>query len=128
MAHYYRRLVFGAEALVSIGYTALLHRTRDRYEPNWTWLTVVGGTILSTTPAITLARQRHTRHWRDYERDMIAGFCVSGAVIIAWQLWLVAQRLGQHDGYTRRGIHHANPTTPLEYTTRRSAHWDAGGC
>lgn len=105
--------IFAMEFVTSAAYAALLHRIRDVYEPNGTWMTVVAGTILSCAPAQLLARLVPDPTWKEYERWIIRGFVTSGIPIITWQLWLVAWRIGQAHGYERRPSY-AHPTPPVE--------------
>lgn len=102
---------YAAELAVTGAYAAVLHRLNRRYEPDWTWLTVMIGVVISTVPARHLARITPTS-WRDYERRVLVGFLVSGAVIIPWQLWLATLRAGRKQGYALA----ARTSSPQEYT------------
>lgn len=111
--------VYGAELAATAAYAAILQRLNRRYEPDWTWLTVMIGVVISAAPAMALAREDNPA-WRDYERRTIAGFLTSGTIIIGWQLWQFAERRGRQRGYTlaRRitpeHTTHADPASPLE--------------
>jgi hypothetical protein len=99
-----------AEAATTVAFARHLHLQERRYEPDWTWLTVAVGVVLSSVPAIVLARIDPSC-WRRYEGRVLAGFLISGAVIIPWQVWLAAYRWGQEQGY-RWGS--SDQTAPLE--------------
>ena len=90
---------YAAELAATALYAAVLQRLNRRYEPDWTWLTVVLGTIISVIPAIALARRDPATSWPDYERRVAAGFCASGLIIIGWQLWQQACRQGRAEGF-----------------------------
>lgn len=112
--------IYSAELAITAAYAALLQRLGRRYEPDWTWLTVLIGVVISAAPAMALARRDHPS-WRDYERRTIAGFVTSGLIIIGWQLWQFAERRGRQRGYAlarRIPEHsdHADPAPPLEPT------------
>lgn len=105
--------LYQIEFAVSCLFVAILHRIRSRYEPDWTWLTVVAGTIISTAPAM-LAARRHPADWRSYERRMITGFVISGSVVIPWQILLVVRRWRQQRGYVlAKDATHGDATAPL---------------
>lgn len=110
---------FAAELAASAVYAAALQRLKDTghdYDPNYTWVAVLGGVILSTLPAIALARVAGC-DWRAYERRVIVGFCTSALVIIPWQLWQHAKRKGRSEGLQirrRTGAPHAHRTPPLD--------------
>jgi hypothetical protein len=111
---------FAAELVTTAAYAAILQKLNREYEPDWTWLTVVIGVVISTAPTITLARTDPATSWPDYERRTIAGFLTSGLIIIGWQLWQHAERKGHRRGYdmARRilpeSYDDADPTSPLE--------------
>lgn len=111
--------IFGAELAATAVYAAILQRLNRRYEPDWTWLTVMIGVIISASPAMLLAREDNPS-WQDYERRTITGFVTSGIIIIGWQLWQFAERLGRQRGYvlarriTPEAPTHADPAPPLE--------------
>ena len=110
---------YAAELVTTAAYAAILEHLGRRYEPDWTWLTVVIGTIISTAPAITLARIDQRTSWPDYERRIVAGFLTSGSIIIGWQLWQYAERRGHRRGYAMacritEAQGYADPTAPLE--------------
>jgi len=110
---------YAVEVITTAAYAAILQRLNRRYEPDWTWVTVVIGTIISAAPAIVLARTDPATSWPDYERRTLAGFLASGAIIIGWQLWQHAERRGRASGYAIASritpeAYDADPTTPLE--------------
>ncbi len=88
-----------AEAATTVIFARYLHRLNRTHEPDWTWLSVLAGVIISSAPAITLARVAPAC-WRRYEGRVVVGFLVSGAVIIPWQVFLAALAWGQRQGYT----------------------------
>lgn len=115
------RGVFVAEFAASVGYACWLQSMRRRYEPDWTWLTVMGGVVLSAAPAQILARVLPGT-WRDYERRIVVGFCVSAGAIIPWQLWQMAKRIGEEQATRQQiGEVHADGTKPLEPPARGTA-------
>lgn len=107
--------VYALELLASAAYAAFLQGLKRKYEPDWTWLTVAGGVVLSMLPVMHLARTQ-PGSWRDYERRAVAGFCTSGVIIIGWQLWQAAVRQGRSQGYAL-----AHRTTPQEPTDAHPA-------
>jgi hypothetical protein len=68
-------------------YAWFLERYKDRFEPNWTWVWVVLGVVGCVSAARAETAQQPGATWEDYERNLVRSFSVSGAVIIAWQLW-----------------------------------------
>ena len=107
---------YAVELAVTAGYAAILQRLNRRYEPDYTWVTVMIGVIISAGPPITLARTDPETTWADYERRTVAGFLTSGLIIIGWQLW---QRRGRASGYAiacriSPEVTDADPATPLE--------------
>ena len=62
-----------AELAVTAAYAAILERLQRRYEPDYTWVTVMIGVIISAAPAMHLARVDKQTTWPDYERRAIAG-------------------------------------------------------
>lgn len=112
--------VYAAELVASVAYATFLQACDRKYEPDWTWLTVVGGVLISSAPAILLARYDPPT-WRDYERRVIAGFLTSGVIIVGWQLWDQAKRRGRTEGYVLARRTHApqeredaHPTPPMD--------------
>lgn len=101
---------YSIEIAAVVAFARYLHLQNRRYEPDWTWATVMAGVILSSAPAIALARLDPT-DWRRYEGRVAVGFLVSAAVIIPWQLWLMAYRWGQDRGYRWAS---SDQSTPME--------------
>lgn len=87
-----------AEAGITAAFARYLHLQDRQYEPDWTWAAVMAGVIISSAPAIVLARLAPA-DWRRYEGRVAAGFLVSGGIIIPWQVWLAAYSWGQQQGY-----------------------------
>jgi hypothetical protein len=86
------------EIAVTTAFARYLHLQDRRYEPDWTWATVMAGVIISSAPAIALARL-DPACWRRYEGRVLAGFLLSAAIIVPWQVWLAAYRWGTERGY-----------------------------
>jgi hypothetical protein len=80
---------------------------------------VLAGVVISSAPAIALART-DPASWQRYEARVLAGFLISGAIIIPWQVWLAAYRWGQERGY-RWGI--SDQTTTVERPAGGAAEW-----
>jgi hypothetical protein len=112
-------VIFTAELAVITAFAIILNKLDRKYEPDWTWLVVMIGVIISATPTMTLARRDPATTWEDYERRSLAGFCTSGLIIIVWQLCQYAERRGSWHGYVlaRRILEnrYADPTAPLEF-------------
>jgi hypothetical protein len=112
--------VFAAELAATAAYATFLQHLKDTdrdYDPDYTWVSVAGGVLISTLPAMVLARVAGC-DWRAYERRVIVGFFVSALVIVPWQLWQHAMRKGRNEGLQIRRIigapHHADRTPPLD--------------
>jgi hypothetical protein len=89
--------VFAAELAASIAYAAGLQHLKDTnrdYDPDFTWVAVAGGVIISCLPAFVLARIAGGDGGA-YERRIVLGFCTSALAIVPWQLWQQAKRKGQ---------------------------------
>jgi hypothetical protein len=101
---------FAAEIATTIAYTTILHIRGPREHPDTTWKLVMLGVIISSAPAIALARTEPEPTWRRYECRVALGFLLSAAVVVPWQLLLSAERRGavlEH----RRSNQHDPPKT-----------------
>lgn len=112
--------VFAVELAASTAYAVLLQHLKDTerdYDPNYTWVAVAGGVVISTLPAFVLARTAGC-DWKAYERRIVVGFLTSALIIVPWQLWQHAKRKGRSEGLAIRqrtgAPHHANGTAPLD--------------
>jgi hypothetical protein len=111
-------VTYTAELAVTTAFAIILNKLDRKYEPDWTWLVVMIGVIISAAPSMTLARCDPATTWEDYERRALAGFCTSGLIIIVWQLLQYAERRGVWNGYVIASRiteeRYADPTPPLE--------------
>ena len=73
-------------AIVAALYAVLLHYTKDRLEPDFTWLEVVIGCVLCLGFAAWRARLSDDTTWQGYERGVWLAFLIGGGVIVAWQI------------------------------------------
>ena len=104
--------LFAAEAVAAASFVAVLHVLGPREHPNTTWKLVMMGVVISAAPAIALARIEPAPSWQRYEARALAGFFVSAAFVVPWQLLLAAERRGEIREYQRNCRY--DPTTPLE--------------
>jgi hypothetical protein len=93
--------VFYVGAALSSGVYALYLESLDkRFEPDWTWVMVMGGVILTGCWVGLMMR------WGDVPVDLppmslvwwvcwrwVFMFLATGAVIVAWQIWQMRARL-----------------------------------
>lgn len=106
---------YAAELAAFVAYVTALHAAGPREHPDHTWKLVMAGVALSSAPAIALARLDPAPDWRRYERRVAAGFLLSAAVVVPWQLWLTAERRGelrQHARHARSAPD--DPKAPME--------------
>lgn len=104
-------ILLGAVVTSTI-YAAFLNRIQERYTPNWTWLTVVGGTVLTWGWYAALC-WRGVLPW-SAAQWFVYLYLATGAPIIAWQLgqWEDRRRKKiQRNGHgpidaRRPGAHH----------------------
>jgi drug/metabolite transporter (DMT)-like permease len=112
-------VIYTVELAATTAFAIILNKLDRKYEPDWTWLVVMIGVIISAAPSMILARRDPTTTWEDYERRALAGFCTSGLIIIAWQLFQYAERRGSWNGYELARLilenRYADPTPPLEH-------------
>lgn len=101
---------YAAELAAAATYATILHVRGPREHPNTTWKLVMLGVILSSAPAIALARLEPAPTWQRYERRVAAGFLVSASVIVPWQLWLAAERRGELREHGRSAQYDPSPT------------------
>jgi magnesium-transporting ATPase (P-type) len=101
---------YAAELAATVAYATILHHKGPREHPDHTWKLVMIGVIISSAPAIALARHEPPPTWQRYERRVAAGFLLSAAVIVPWQLWLTAERQGELRQH-RRSMPHDPPET-----------------
>ena len=106
-------IVLGA-LISSTAYAAILNRVQERYTPNWTWLTVVGGTALTWGWYAALCG-RGILPWSAAVWFVVL-FCATGAPVIAWQL-------GQWED-RRRKRQERNGHVPLHAGRPRAHHED----
>jgi hypothetical protein len=109
-------VAFAVEGLAASLYVTWLDLRR--HQPDYLWLVVLIGIIISAGPAIILARRSPPPSWPDYERRLAAGVSVSGIIIAGWQIRQCAHRQGRRDGYAlarrlERGSD-ANHAPPME--------------
>lgn len=98
---------YAAELATTATFATILHITGPKEAPEHTWKLVMLGVIISSAPAIALARLEPAPTWQRYERRVLAGFLLSAAVIVPWQLWLAAVRKGELREHRRSGRHDA---------------------
>lgn len=82
-------------------YAAYLKPRQHLYNPHWTWLTVIGGVVLSWLVFAALA-------WRGYVSWPAAGwfvvvFCATAIGILRWQLGQVVEHLREQMEERRNG-------------------------
>lgn len=100
---------YGGAIVASALYSLFLERLERRYEPRWTWLTVMGGIALTGAcvalrfwlghPALPPSQLIWWAWW-----VMTGMFVATGIPVIAWQFWQESRRadetrnyvLGQH--------------------------------
>lgn len=77
---------------LSLFYAAVLAWLERRFQairPDYIWMEVVGGVLISLVPAAIQARQNEQfagLSWKTYESTVWMSFFASGAPIILWQL------------------------------------------
>ena len=85
---------------ISSAYAALLTQEK-RHEPDWTWVSVVAGTVLCLTAAGGQSRLAGG-DWQDHERRVARAFALAGTPIIVGEVAQWLARRAERQRYLRQ--------------------------
>jgi hypothetical protein len=95
--------IYVATTVATSAYAAYLETLHKSYDPDWTWLTVVGGNAILGIAFLGVCHAAPPPTSTGYFWHLVGLNCAGGAPIIVWQLWQREQRLREELARQQRG-------------------------